>query len=106
MNSISDQYLDALGADTNLLTKELKGNIDNKGFVVIPYLIDALWIGELQIRFNEIIEEEGKNTAREHHKETGAPRLANHKGTVWEKVWRPPAASFCPPIHFQWRFQS
>jgi len=56
MNSISDQYLDALGADTNLLTKEQKGNIDNKDFVVIPYLIDALWIGELQIRFDEIIE--------------------------------------------------
>jgi len=61
MSNISDQYLDVLGADTNLLTEEQKENLDNKGFIVIPNLIDALWIKKLQIRFDEVMEAEGEN---------------------------------------------
>jgi|GEM_PF-1276254 len=61
MSNISDQYLDALEANTNLLTEEQKENLDNKGFIVIPNLIDTLWIKKLQIRFDKVMEAEGEN---------------------------------------------
>jgi len=85
-------YLDALGADVALLSDEQKSNLDEKGFIIIPNLIDPLWVSHLRIRFDEILEEEGENAAREHHQETGAPRLANlvNKGAIWEKVWSHP----------------
>jgi hypothetical protein len=87
-----DSWLEALGADPSLLTDAQKRDLDEQGFVVIPDLIDPLWIRKMQIRFDEIVEEEGDNAAKEHHKEAGAPRLANlvNKGTVWEKVWSHP----------------
>lgn len=86
---VSDKYLEALGADINVLTDEQKAGFDKNGFIIINDLIDPLWIEKLKIRFDEIQREEGENAAREHHKEEGAPRLANliNKGTVWEKVW-------------------
>ena len=92
MSTKADGYLDALGADVSLLTKQQTDDLDEKGFIVIPELIDPLWIRKMQIRFDEIVEEEGENAAKEHHKEAGAPRLANlvNKGTVWEKVWSHP----------------
>ena len=92
MNVLSERYLDALGADVSLLTDGQKSDLDQNGFVIIPDLIDPLWIRKMQIRFDEIAEEEGDNAAREHHTEAGAPRLANlvNKGTVWEKVWSHP----------------
>ena len=92
MSKSSETYLEALGADVGLLTREQKQSLDEQGFVVIPDLIDAEWREKMQIRFDEIAEAEGENAAKEHHQEAGAPRLANlvNKGTVWEKVWSHP----------------
>jgi len=92
MNDTASRFLNALGADIALLSDEQKSDLDEKGFIIIPDLIDSLWLRDLKFRFDEITEEEGDNAAREHHKETGAPRLANlvNKGVVWEKVWSHP----------------
>jgi ectoine hydroxylase-related dioxygenase (phytanoyl-CoA dioxygenase family) len=92
MEKTSDVYLDALGANTGLLSQQQKDELDNNGFTVIPDLIDRQWIVKLRERYDEIVSEEGENAAKEHHKEAGAPRLANlvNKGTVWEKVWSHP----------------
>jgi ectoine hydroxylase-related dioxygenase (phytanoyl-CoA dioxygenase family) len=92
MNINAGAHLNALGAELSLLTEDQKRDLDETGFVVIPDLIDPLWIRKMQIRFDEIVEEEGDSAAKEHYKEAGAPWLANlvNKGTVWEKVWSHP----------------
>lgn len=92
MNKKSSYYLDALGADLDLLSIEQKEELDTNGFILIEDMIDPLWVEKMKIRFDEISKEEGENAAKEHHKEKGAPRVANlvNKGTVWEKVWSHP----------------
>lgn len=92
MDQNAGNHLDALGADIDRLSIQQKEDLDNKGFILIEDLIDPHWVESLKIRFDEIQKEEGESAAREHHKEDGAPRLANlvNKGTVWEKVWSHP----------------
>lgn len=89
MSKDYEAYLDALGADTGLLTGQRKRELDENGFTIIPDLIDPPWVEKLRERFDELIAEEGERAAAEHHTEAGAPRLANlvNKGTVFEKVW-------------------
>jgi ectoine hydroxylase-related dioxygenase (phytanoyl-CoA dioxygenase family) len=92
MKQSAGNQLDSLGADINLLSAQQRLDLDKNGYILIEDLIDPLWVESLKIRFDEIKEEEGELAAREHHKEVGAPRLANlvNKGTVWEKVWSHP----------------
>lgn len=92
MEKNSNYYLDALGANIDQLTDKQKLDLDNNGFILVEDVIDPFWIETLKTRFDEITKEEGENAAKEHHKETGAPRIANliNKGTVWEKVWSHP----------------
>ncbi len=92
MKKISSDYLDALGAYKNLLSKDQCNELHQNGFILIENMIDPQWIEALKLRFDEIVKTEGESAAEEHHKEEGAPRLANlvNKGTVWEKVWSHP----------------
>jgi hypothetical protein len=91
MNSFSIKHLTALGADQPLADKIIK-ELDFQGFTIIPNLIEPRWLEEMRISFDQLVAQEGDQSAIEHHKENRATRLANlvNKGTVWEKVWSHP----------------
>jgi ectoine hydroxylase-related dioxygenase (phytanoyl-CoA dioxygenase family) len=84
--------LSALGADDNLLTKQHKADLDNKGFAVFPGLIDDEWLESLRTRFEELCEKEGAHAGIEVHQEAGTRRLSDlcNKGPAFDLVYTHP----------------
>lgn len=91
MNTSSEQYLSALGANQTLSPAQLD-ELETKGYVVIHDVIDKDWLEDMRAAFDSLVEKEGDNLAVEHHQEATATRIANmiNKGTVWEKAWAHP----------------
>ena len=84
--------LSALGADDNLLTKQHKADLDNKGFALFPGLIDDQWLESLRTRFEELCEKEGAHAGIEVHQEAGTRRLSDlcNKGPAFDLVYTHP----------------
>ena len=106
MNTSSEQYLSALGANQTLSPAQLD-ELEKKGYVVIHDVLDKDWLEDMRAAFESLVEKEGDNLAVEHHQEATATRIANmiNKGTVWEKAWAHPLIlSVCRHI-FQGSFK-
>lgn len=91
MNTSSEQYLNALGANQALSPAQLD-ELETNGYLVIHDVIDKDWLEDMRAAFDLLVEKEGDNLAVEHHQEATATRIANmiNKGTVWEKAWAHP----------------
>jgi ectoine hydroxylase-related dioxygenase (phytanoyl-CoA dioxygenase family) len=86
------EALEALGARREVLTAESRSDLDEKGYTVLPDLIDAEWLDALRIRFEELCEKEGIGAGIEVHQEEGARRLSDlcNKGDIFDRVYTHP----------------
>lgn len=79
------------------LPTEVKRSLNEEGYVVLPDMMESKTLQDLRIAFDEIVESEGRDAAREHHQETGTHRIANlvNKGRIFERVWCDPITLAC-----------
>ena len=86
------QALEDLGATAQALTQEKRAELDEKGYTVLPGLIDGPWLAALRERFESLCEAEGAGAGLEVHQETGARRLADlvNKGAAFDHVYTHP----------------
>ena len=84
--------LDALGVRADLLTAQNKNDLDEKGYTVLPGIIDDEWLAALRDRFEELCEKEGVHAGIEVHQEPGTRRLSDlcNKGPVFDRVYTHP----------------
>ncbi|MDE2706194.1 MAG: phytanoyl-CoA dioxygenase, partial [Gemmatimonadota bacterium] len=81
--------LDALGARDDLLAEQNRNDLDEKGYTVLPGIIDFEWLEALRTRFEELCEKEGVHAGIEVHQEQGTRRLSDlcNKGPVFDRVY-------------------
>ena len=84
--------LDALGVRADLLTAQSRNDLDEKGYTVLPGIIDDEWLAALRDRFEELCEKEGVHAGIEVHQEPGTRRLSDlcNKGPVFDRVYTHP----------------
>lgn len=90
--------LRALGASQDLLSNQNKSELDEKGYTVLPGIIDGEWLQALRVRFEELCQAEGPSAGIEgvdsetSAQEVGARRLDNlvNKGQVFDRVYTHP----------------
>ena len=84
--------LDALGARDDLLTEQNRNDLDEKGYTVLPGIIDDEWLAALRDRFEELCEKEGVHAGIEVHQEQGTRRLSDlcNKGPMFDRVYTHP----------------
>ena len=86
------QALDDLGVGNDSLTEEAKNELDERGYAVLPGLIDDKWLAALRERFEDICDQEGVAAGIEVTQEAGARRLSDlvNKGEVFDRVYTNP----------------
>ena len=86
------QALEDLGVTEQALTQEKRAELDEKGYTVLPGLIDGPWLAALRERFESLCEAEGAGAGLEVHQETGTRRLADlvNKGAAFDHVYTHP----------------
>ena len=86
------QALAALGATDEVLTERNKTELDEKGFTLLPGVIDDHWLEALRSRFEEICEAEGARAGLEVDQEEGTRRVADlvNKGEAFDGVYTHP----------------
>jgi len=79
------------------LSEALARSLSEQGYVVLPDMVDADTLNDLRTAFDEIVEREGADAAREHHQEAGTQRIANlvNKGRIFENAWCNPLVLAC-----------
>ena len=84
--------LDNLGVRDDLLTEQNRNDLDEKGYTVLPGLIDDEWLAALRDRFEELCEKEGVHAGIEVHQEQGTRRLSDlcNKGPMFDRVYAHP----------------
>ena len=85
--------LEALGAREDGLTARNVSELDEKGYTVMPGIIDGEWLEAfLRERFETLSVDEGQFAGAEVHQEDGARRLADlvNKGTAFDRVYTHP----------------
>jgi ectoine hydroxylase-related dioxygenase (phytanoyl-CoA dioxygenase family) len=85
--------LDALGVTSGALPAEAYAELDDRGFVVLPEVIDPDWLEQIRDRLAELQEREGRAAAHEvGGGQPGADLLADliNKGEMFERMLREP----------------
>ena len=84
--------LDALGTCEDVLTDQNRKDLDDKGYTVLPGIIDVEWLEALRTRFEELCEKEGVHAGIEAHQEAGTRRLSDlcNKGPAFDLVYTHP----------------
>lgn len=84
--------LEDLGITENALLEQNKTELDEKGYTVLPGLIDGAWLAELRQRFESLCEAEGAAAGIEVDQEAGTRRLADlvNKGEAFDRVYTHP----------------
>ena len=84
--------LDALGARADVLTEQNRKDLDDKGYTVLPGIIDDEWLEALRTRFEELCKKEGVHAGIEVHQEAGTRRLSDlcNKGPAFDLVYTHP----------------
>ncbi len=93
----TDTQLDKLIRPYGRLPAEMERSLDENGYVVLPEMADPETLERLRTKFDEIVELEGSQSAREHHQEEGTHRIANlvNKGRIFESAWCHPLILAC-----------
>ena len=86
------QALKDLDATGNALPEHHRAELDEKGYTVLPGVMDEQWLGALRERFESLCEAEGIAAGIEVHQEEGTRRLADlvNKGPVFDLVYTHP----------------
>ena len=84
--------LATLGVAPGTLTDQQRHHLDDQGFLVLPAVIDDLWLQSLRDRIEALYAEEGSRGGAEVHTEAGTRRLADlvNKGDEFDGVWSHP----------------
>jgi len=87
-----EEALVELGVSDDLLCEDERAFLDKNGYLPIPGLLSDAEVVALRKRFDELVEEEGKNAGKEVHQEEGANRLADlvNKGKEFEVCFTHP----------------
>ena len=87
-----EEALKALGATRGVQAEQNEKELDDKGFTVLPGVIDAEWLEALRARFEELCEAKGPQAGIEVDQESGTRRLADlvNKGEVFDPVYTNP----------------
>ena len=86
------QALKDLDATGTALPEQNRAELDEKGYTVLPGVMDGPWLGALRERFEGLCEAEGIAAGIEVHQEEGTRRLADlvNKGPVFDLVYTHP----------------
>ena len=86
------QVLDDLGVGNDSLTEEKKNELDERGYTVLPGLINDKWLAALRERFEDLCDKEGVAAGMEVHQEAGTRRLSDlvNKGEDFDRVYTNP----------------
>ena len=89
--------LEELGATPDVISPQNRSDLDDKGFTVLPGIIDPEWLASLQHRFEELCQREGPGAGIEVHQEKGTRRLADlvNKGGMFDRVYAHPKVLAC-----------
>ena len=84
------QALNDLGVGNDSLTERNKEELDERGYTVLPGLIDEKWLATLRDRFEELCDKEGAGI--ESTQEAGTRSLSDlvNKGEVFDRVYTNP----------------
>lgn len=87
-----EEALAALGVSDDTLSSAERRELDEKGYLVLPGLIDRAWLSELQDTFDRLVAEEGAVAGSEVHQEPGTQRLSNlmNKSPVFDACYTNP----------------
>ena len=87
-----NQALSELDAGSDQLSDENRRDLDEKGFTVLPGVIDGAWLDALRARFEELCDKEGAHAGIEVHQEAGTRRLSDlvNKGAVFDRIYTHP----------------
>ncbi len=79
------------------LPDEIARSLSEEGYVILPDMADEQTLEAIRNTFDEIVDAEGKEAAREHHQEMGVHRIANlvNKGRIFEAAWSHPLILAC-----------
>jgi ectoine hydroxylase-related dioxygenase (phytanoyl-CoA dioxygenase family) len=93
-NNISSikEVLAFFGITESTLSEAEKSALDEKGYLVLPDLLDKAWVDRLRTTFEQLIQEEGPRAGTEYKPETGARRLFDlvNKGEVFDGCYTHP----------------
>ncbi len=86
------QALEDLAATENALPEQHKAELDEKGYTVLPGVMDGPWLAALREQFESLCEAEGIAAGIEVHQEAGTRRLADlvNKSPVFDGVYTHP----------------
>lgn len=88
----TDQALAALGAPPEVLPEKGRQALDERGYLILPGLVDAEWLEGLRSRIAELQQSEGAAAGNEVPQQQGVDMLGNllDKGEVFERMLRVP----------------
>ncbi len=91
------QALCDLGATPDAISDDTRRDLDDKGYAILPGVIDDAWLEALRARFEELCEREGPGAGIEVHQEKGTRRLSDlvNKGEVFDLVYTHPQVLAC-----------
>ncbi|NKB69393.1 MAG: phytanoyl-CoA dioxygenase [Candidatus Latescibacteria bacterium] len=91
------QALEELGATPDAISQQNRCDLDDKGFTVLPGIIDPEWLASLQHRFEELCQREGPGAGIEVHQEKGTRRLSDlvNKGEMFDLIYSHPKVLAC-----------
>ena len=86
------QAMDSLGAGDETFTEQNKTELDQKGYTILPGLIEETWLVSLRSRVEQLWEEEGCLAGIEEGGEAGTRRLAAlvNKGPQFDRIYTHP----------------
>ena len=84
-----EEALANLGASEDVLTEQNKRELDEKGYTVLPGVMDGEWLDALRARFEHLCETEGASAGIEVDQEVGTRRLSDlvNKGEAFDRVY-------------------
>lgn len=86
------EALTALGVTDNTLSESEKNALDQKGFIIIPDVMDEAWLELLRDLYETLMQKEGQSAGTEVHQEQGTRRLSDlvNKSEACDRIYTHP----------------
>lgn len=86
------EALNELGVTSTTLSLAEKQQLDEQGYLLLPGIMNEIWLAALRTRYEELMVKEGQLAGLEVHQEKGTRRLADlvNKGEVFDRVYTHP----------------
>ena len=86
------EALNYLGVNNDSLTEDQRNDLNEKGFTILPRVIDERWLSELKGQFENLCDKEGAAAGLEGGQEAGTRRLSDlvNKGEIFDAIYTNP----------------